>query len=90
MPDFIDLDSDNAQTDDTTEAGLTVSNNDSDNDGLDNNNDSNNSVYGPANAGITDPINTYPDNGQDINFRAACEKWNYRWRTMHFIRGKSI
>ncbi|MDB2556271.1 hypothetical protein N9X55_05995, partial [Flavobacteriaceae bacterium] len=73
LPDFIDLDSDNAQTDDTTEAGLTVSNNDTDNDGLDDNNDSNNSVYGPANAGITDLISTYPNNGQDTNFRAACE-----------------
>ena len=73
LPDFIDLDSDNAQTDDTTEAGLTVSNNDSDNDGLDDNNDSNNGVYGPANAGITDPISTYPNNGQEINFRVACE-----------------
>ena len=73
LPDFIDLDSDNAQTDDTTEAGLTVSNNDSDNDGLDNNNDSNNSVYGPANAGITDPISIYPNNGLAINSRAACE-----------------
>ena len=73
LPDFIDLDSDNAQTDDTTELLLTVSNNDSDNDGLDDNNDSNDSVYGPADAGITDPISTYLDNGQEINSRAACE-----------------
>ena len=73
LPDFIDLDSDNAQTDDTTELLLTVSNNDSDNDGLDDNNDSNDSVYGPADAGITDPLIAYEDNGQEINSRAACE-----------------
>ncbi len=71
-PDYLDTDSDNAQTDDTTEAGITLSGSDDDNDGLDNAVDTDDNNFGPINAGITDVIADYPDNGVDALWRIVC------------------
>jgi hypothetical protein len=59
-PDYLDTDSDNAQGNDTAEAGLTLVGTDSDFDGLDNAVDTNDAAFGPVNAGITTPASTYP------------------------------
>ena len=71
-PDYLDTDSDNAETDDTTEAGLTLNAfDDPDGDGLDNDVDSDDAAFGPPNAGIASPAATYPDsNGTgDVDYR---------------------
>ncbi|PCH72453.1 MAG: hypothetical protein COB98_11800, partial [Flavobacteriaceae bacterium] len=48
-PDFLDLDSDNGQTNDTTEAGITLTGLDDDKDGLDNAVDTDDTKFGPVN-----------------------------------------
>ncbi|MCE7982236.1 MAG: choice-of-anchor D domain-containing protein [Caldilinea sp. CFX5] len=70
-PDYKDTDSDNAQGNDTTEATLTKSNADADKDGLDDGIDSNDSAYGPVNAGVTNPATAYPnsDSAGDVDYR---------------------
>jgi uncharacterized repeat protein (TIGR01451 family) len=70
-PDYKDTDSDNAQGNDTTEANLTKSNADADKDGLDDGIDSNDSAFGPVNAGVTTPATAYPNtNGSgDVDYR---------------------
>jgi hypothetical protein len=72
IPDFLDTDSDNAQTDDTTEAGITLANNDNDNDGLDDAIDTDNNNFGPVNSGITDVMAAYTNNGVDVDWRIEC------------------
>lgn len=79
-PDFMDLDSDNDGTTDTTEAVLTLSGSDSDNDGLDNNIDTTTGYADPGGT-IDNPLNTnggslmLPDSdgdvtsGGDLDFR---------------------
>lgn len=79
-PDFMDLDSDNDGTSDTTEAVLTLSGSDSDNDGLDNNIDTTTGYADPGGT-IDNPLNTnggslmLPDSdgdvtsGGDLDFR---------------------
>ena len=71
--DYKDTDSDNAQGNDTAEAGLTKSNADVDKDGIDDGIDSNDSAFGPVNAGVTTPATTYPNgNGSgDVDYRDA-------------------
>ena len=69
QPDYLDTDSDNDTKLDTTEAGLTLSGTDSDGDGLDNSVDTNNTTFGPVNAGITTPLTAYPNNGTQVNWR---------------------
>jgi len=59
-PDYLDTDSDNSGADDITEAGLVLDGNDADQDGLDDAIDSDDAVFGPANAGVSDPLATYP------------------------------
>ncbi|MEZ4861098.1 MAG: CHRD domain-containing protein [Caldilineaceae bacterium] len=73
MPDYLDGDSDNAQGDDTAEAGVTLTGVDADQDGLDDGVDSNAGAFGPVNAGITNPAATYPNtNGSgDVDYRDA-------------------
>ncbi len=71
-PDYLDTDSDNAQTDDTTEAGVTLTNIDADNDGLDDGVDTDNSSFGPVNAGITDVMAAYSNNSVDVDWRIEC------------------
>ncbi len=66
-PDFMDTDSDNEGDNDTVEAGITLDNNDSDGDGLDDAVDDDDINFGSVNAGITDPSNTYPDGDADVN-----------------------
>ena len=70
-PDYLDTDSDNAQGSDTTEAGLTLAGADNDGDGLDNAVDTNDSAFGPVNAGITNPSATYPNanSAGDVDYR---------------------
>jgi len=78
-PDYLDLDSDNQGTNDTTEAGLTLSGTVGLN-GLDNNIDSagNNDSYTDPNGTINDPT-TLPDTdgdlgtGGDVDFRDASD-----------------
>ena len=72
MPDYLDLDSDNAQTDDTDEAGITLTGNDNDGDGLDDAVDDDDNNFGSVNAGITDVVAAYPDNGFDALWRVEC------------------
>lgn len=70
-PDYTDTDSDNSAGNDTVEAGLTLANADSDGDGLDNAVDTNDTAFGPVNAGITAPASTYPNNNStpEVNYR---------------------
>ncbi|WP_335967306.1 PA14 domain-containing protein [Galbibacter sp. PAP.153] len=79
IPDFLDTNSDNQGDNDTIEAGLTLNNADSDNDGLDNATDA---VLGYADPGgtIDNPLTgaiTLPDvdldvnSGGDVNYRDA-------------------
>ena len=70
-PDYKDTDSDNAQGNDTTEAGLTKSNADADKDGIDDGIDSNDSAFGPVNAGVTAPATAYPNSNStgDVDYR---------------------
>jgi len=56
-PDFLDINSDDNWTNDTAEAGLTLSNTDTDNDGLDDNMDTTNGYGDPA-GNIDNPLNT--------------------------------
>ncbi|WP_298782611.1 choice-of-anchor U domain-containing protein, partial [uncultured Polaribacter sp.] len=70
--DFLDTDSDNAQTDDTTEAGITLANNDNDGDGLDDAVDTDDNNFGPINANITDVLGTYSNNVFDVLWRVEC------------------
>ncbi len=67
--DYIDTDSDNDTKSDTSEANLTLAGVDTDKDGLDNNIDTNDTAFGPANAGITNPLSTYPSNGSQVFWR---------------------
>ncbi|MDC1167903.1 hypothetical protein OAT36_03215, partial [Flavobacteriaceae bacterium] len=63
-PDYLDIDSDNDQTNDNTEAkvgGLTLSNVDADNDGLDDAIDTDDNNFGPVNANIEDVLDEYED-----------------------------
>ena len=81
-PDYLDIDSDNDQTNDNTEAkvgGLTLSNVDADNDGLDDDIDTDDNNFGPVNAGITNVLNTYPNTTAlndaslvDVQWRVDC------------------
>ena len=78
-PDFLDTDSDNAQDNDTTEAGVTLSGADADNDGLDDGIDTDDNNFGPVNAGITNVLNTYPNTTAlndaslvDVQWRVDC------------------
>ena len=59
--DYLDTDSDNVQGNDTTEAGLTLASADADGDGLDDAVDTDDSAFGPANAGVANPATTYPN-----------------------------
>jgi len=72
IPDFLDTDSDNAQTDDTTEAGIILANSDNDNDGLDDAIDTDDNNFGPVNSGITDVMAAYTNNGVDVDWRIEC------------------
>jgi hypothetical protein len=78
-PDYLDTDSDNAQDNDTTEAGVTLSGADADNDGLDDGIDTDDNDFGPVNAGITNVLNTYPNTTAlndaslvDVQWRVDC------------------
>lgn len=71
-PDFLDTDSDNDGTNDTTESALTLSGSDSDNDGLDDGMDTT-TGYGDPGGTVDDPTNTtggsliLPDSDGDLN-----------------------
>ncbi|MBQ4822150.1 Ig-like domain-containing protein, partial [Aquimarina sp. MMG016] len=76
-PDYLDTDSDNEGADDTTEAGLTLTNSDADGDGLDNVTDTS-SGYSDPGGSIDDPLSgavILPDedsdasSGGDLDFR---------------------
>jgi len=72
--DYLDTNSDdatNSDANDTTEAGLTLTNTDTDKDGLDDAVDSDDAVFGTVNAGITNPLNTYPKLDTEVNWRIA-------------------
>ena len=78
-PDYLDTDSDNAQDNDTTEAGVTLSGADADSDGLDDGIDTDDNNFGPVNAGITNVLNTYPNTTAlndaslvDVQWRVDC------------------
>ena len=69
-PDYLDLDSENTGGDDNTESDIPVlSGLDVDKDGLDDAIDSDDTSFGPANAGITDMLATYPKTGTEVNWR---------------------
>ncbi|MDC3319935.1 hypothetical protein OAV61_09255, partial [Flavobacteriaceae bacterium] len=82
-PDYLDIDSDNDQTNDNTEAkvgGLTLSNVDADNDGLDDAIDADVNNFGPVNANIEDVLDEYEDTTAlndaslvDVLWRVDCE-----------------
>lgn len=72
--DYLDTNSDNAtnvDANDTTEAGLTLTNTDTDKDGLDDAVDTDDAIFGPVNAGITNPLTTYPKLDTEVNWRIA-------------------
>ncbi len=73
QPDYLDTNSDNAQGTDTQEAALTLGTfNDADGDGLDDDIDSDDANFGPANAGITNVAATYPATaGTQVDWRSA-------------------
>ncbi|GAB3491443.1 hypothetical protein GCM10027341_04400 [Spirosoma knui] len=78
-PDYLDLDSDNDTKTDTNEANITLvgsftgtnTGTDVDGDGLNDNpkTDTNTGAFGPANAGITNPLTAYPANGSQVLWR---------------------
>lgn len=68
-PDYLDTDSNNLKTDDTTEAGLTLSNQDKDKDGLDDAIDDDTQNFGSPNAGIINVLLTYPNSGSEVLWR---------------------
>lgn len=70
-PDYQDTDSNNQDGLDTTQAGLTLSGKDNDNDGLDDAIDSDDNKHGPVNAGITDLLANYPNNGKQTLWRLS-------------------
>ncbi|OQW99670.1 MAG: hypothetical protein BWK73_50030 [Thiothrix lacustris] len=68
--DYLDLDSENTGGDDNTESDVPVlSGVDADKDGLDDAIDSDDTRFGPANAGITDVLAAYPKTGVEVNWR---------------------
>ncbi len=72
IPDYIDTDADSAQGNDNAEAALTLSNVDADTDGLDDAIDTDDANFAPVNAGITDVLTAYPNNGEDVDWRTQC------------------
>ena len=62
--DYLDTNSDNATNvdanDTTVKAGLTLTNTDTDKDGLDDAVDTDDAIFGPVNVGITNRLTTYP------------------------------
>lgn len=69
-PDYLDLDSENTGGDDNTESDVPVlSGVDADKDGLDDTIDTDDTNFGPANAGITDMLAAYPKTGAEVNWR---------------------
>lgn len=76
-PDYLDLDSDNAQGSDVVEAGLTLDGIDTDNDGLDDAVDTDNAIQGPVNSNVTTTIPTggllaaYPNNATQVYWRTT-------------------
>lgn len=73
-PDYLDSDSDNADGSDTQETGRVPGDfNDADSDGLDDDIDNDDFLFGPPNAGITSPATSYPNsNGSgDLDYRQA-------------------
>ena len=78
-PDYLDLDSDNEGANDTTEAGISLSGNDTDNDGLDNNSDttigyldSGGTIDNPLTGAIILPdADNDVNSGGDVDFRDA-------------------
>jgi len=69
IPDYLDSDSDMAGTSDLIESEVTLDNMDSDGDGLDDAVDTDDVNFGPVNAGITDVLNQYPNNGTEVHWR---------------------
>jgi len=69
IADYLDQDSDNGGTSDLIEAGITLNGTDADRDGLDDAIDTNDLAMGPANAGITDLLATYPNSGAEVFWR---------------------
>ncbi|MBO0590023.1 Ig-like domain-containing protein, partial [Cellulophaga sp. E16_2] len=70
-PDYLDLDADNEGADDTTEAGLTLSGDDTDNDGLDDSTDAT-TDYSDPNGTIDDPTalpNVNDPGTPEVDFR---------------------
>jgi hypothetical protein len=71
-PDYLDTNSDNAQGSDTQEAAISIGTfNDADGDGLDDDIDTDDSAFGPVNAGITNPLTAYPTLGGQVKWRQA-------------------
>lgn len=70
-PDYKDTDSDNAQDNDTSEAALILTGVDADKDGIDDGIDSNDTAFGPVNAGVATPATAYPnaDSAGDVDYR---------------------
>jgi len=70
-PDYLDTDSDNAQDNDTTEAGVTLSGADADNDGLDDGIDTDDNNFGPVfgdlDTGIADMVLEHYPNTTALN-----------------------
>ncbi|MFK7936439.1 MAG: hypothetical protein AB8G22_23190 [Saprospiraceae bacterium] len=69
IPDYLDVDSDGAGTNDSIEIEIVLAMNDADADGLDDAVDTDNLNFGPVNAGITDVLNAYPNNNGEVNWR---------------------
>jgi hypothetical protein len=76
-PDYLDTDSDNDTKLDTAEAGITLANADSDEDGLDNAVDTNDTLFGPINANIAMPGTSYPNNGMEVLWRVKEGAFTY-------------
>ncbi|WP_430409327.1 beta strand repeat-containing protein [Kordia sp.] len=71
--DYIDTNSDDDTTDDIDEAGITLTPADADADGLDDSVDDNTAIYGSINAGITNILSEYANNGAEVNWRVVDE-----------------
>lgn len=74
LPDYVDTDSDNDKVSDTNELKLTLSGQDSDRDGLDNEVDRNSKSWGPVAGKIDHPLQNYPNDGQELLSRRDSSK----------------
>lgn len=74
LPDYLDSDADNDKVSDTIETKLSLSGQDSDRDGLDNEVDRNSKSWGPVQGKIDNPLTSYPTHDQELTCRKDSSK----------------